>query len=265
MRKIEESRTEEYGSVWAKDDRARVPLVAVGDLHYGSRTFNREVLNRVFQWIKTNQAYWIGMGDYIELATKQSPGSGVFEQAVDADQQLTDVVAMFEPYAKTCLGLLRGNHEHRLARLTGLDPVTIIARELGVPALGWEGYGGIVREKACAYTFYAVHSYTGNKTAGLALNWTEREIMKWVDADIIFRAHSHDLGFDPKMCISVNPQCRRVTSQPRSLVMTGHYMDRQESYIAARAGAPKPPGTVGLWLSMATNPKDKKIVPEYLM
>jgi hypothetical protein len=222
-------------------------------------------LNRVFNWVKKNQAYWIGMGDFIELATKASPGSGVFEQAIDANQQLADVIGMFKPIADTCLGLLRGNHEHRLARLTGLDPVTIMARELGVPALGWEGYGGIIREGACAYTFYAVHSYTGNKTAGLALNWSEREIMKWVDADIIFRAHSHDLGYDPKMCICVNPQRRCVTSQPRSLVLSGHYMDRQESYIAARAGAPKPLGTVGLWLHLPTNPKEKKIIPEYLM
>lgn len=263
--KIEENRTEEYGSVWAWDARNRVPLVGIGDMHYGSRTFNKPALNRVFQWIKTNQAYWLGMGDYVEMATKASPGSGVFEQAVDADQQLADVVKMFEPIAGNCLGLLRGNHEHRLARFTGLDPVTIMARELGVPALGWEGYGGIIREGACAYTFYACHSYTGNKTAGLALNWTEREIMKWVDADIIFRAHSHDLGYDPKLCVCVNPHRRCVSSHPRSLVMTGHFMDRPESYIASRAGSPKPAGTVGLWLTMPTRKEEKKIVPEYLM
>ncbi len=265
MGKVEVNRTGEYCSVWVHDNRTKIPFVGIGDLHYGSRTFNRQVLNKVLQWVKTNDAYWIGMGDYIELATKSSPGAGVFEQAVDADHQLADVVEMFEPIAGTCLGLLRGNHEHRLSRLTGLDPITIMARELGVPALGWEGFGGIVREKACTYTFYSVHSYTGNKTAGLALNWTEREIMKWVDADIIFRAHSHDLGYDPKRCVCVNPHRRCVTNQPRSLVMTGHYMDRQESYIAARAGAPKPPGTVGLWLHLPTNKNEKKIVPEYLM
>lgn len=265
MQKIEQKRTEEYGSVWVRDIRPQVPFVAFGDMHYGSRTFDRAALNKVLAWIKKNNAYWLGMGDYIELATKQSPGSGVFEQAVDADQQLEDVVEMLKPYAETCLGLIRGNHEHRLARFTGLDPVTIMAREMGVPALGWEGFGGIVREGACAYTFYACHSYTGNKTAGLALNWTEREVMKWIDADILFRAHSHDLGFDPKCCICVNPHRRAVTAQPRALVMTGHFMGRAESYIASRAGAPKPPGTVGLWLHMPTNKKEKKITPEYLM
>ena len=263
--KIEECRTEDYGSVWARDSRARVPFVGIGDMHYGTPTFNRKVFDRVVKWVQTNNAYWIGMGDFLELATKQSPGSGVFEQVVDADEQIAGVVKMFEPIAGNCMGLIRGNHEHRLGRLTGLDPVTIMARELGVPALGWEGYGGIIKDGACTYTFYAVHSYTGNKTAGLAMNWTEREVMKWVDADILMRAHSHDLGFDPKMCVHVNAQKKCVSSHPRCLVMTGHYMDRQDSYVASRAAAPKPPGTVGLWLSMASKTEDRKITPEYLM
>jgi hypothetical protein len=262
---IERNQGIEYCSVWAKDDRSQVPLVGIGDLHYGVRTFNKTIFDRVLRWVKENKAYWIGMGDYVEMATKASPGAGVFEQAQDANEQLDQIVKFFAPIAGNCLGLLRGNHEHRLARFTGLDPVSIIARELGVPALGWEGYGGVTKANACAYTWYACHSYTGNKTAGLALNWTEREVMKWVDADILFRAHSHDMGFDPKLCVKVDSQKRTVQSRPRTLVMTGHYMDRKESYIASRAASPKSPGTVGLWLHMATNPSYRKITPEYLM
>ena len=254
-----------YPVVRVKTDRSVVPLVAVGDAHCGSRHYNEAGLKYVTKWIADNGAIWFGIGDLMECATKSSIGSGVYEQVMNPQKQINYLEDLLRPIAGQCIGMIKGNHEERAYKTTGIDPMAIICNALSVPYLEWELFGIISADRtsdSCAYSLYACHSYAANKNAGLALNWTERE-MSYLGADIIMRAHSHDVGFDPTEGLEIDPCHFSVRKRRRYSVMTGHYLNRVNSYVAARGSRPKPMGTVALWLTM--NKDSRTVKPEYLL
>jgi hypothetical protein len=254
-----------YPVVRVRTDAPVLPVVAIGDTHCGSRHFNAAGLDAVIKWVTTRQAAWFGIGDLMECATKASVGSGVYEQVLSPQKQIDYLIEKLSPIATQCFGMIKGNHEERAYKTTGIDPMQIICNAIGVPYLEWEMFAILSAERpseSCAYTLYACHSYSSSKTAGLALTWTERE-MAYMGADILMRAHSHDLGFDPSDGIEIDPGHFCVRANRRYSVMTGHYLNRANSYIAARGARPKPMGTVALHLSMDKDAR--KIEPEYLL
>jgi hypothetical protein len=230
----------------------QVLLMGYGDLHYGSPNCDLDMAAEVRDWIEKHGAFWIGMGDLIECATSSSVGAGWVEQVKTPDQQIDEIGAFLRPIRDLCLGLIKGNHEERAHKLCGIDPMGIVARELDVPYLGWEAWGVISRIPVAqrAWTFYGVHSSAGNKNSGLALNWTDREIRKFAQADVIMRAHSHDLGYMPVETMEFNTTGPNpsVERELRALVSTGHFLTRAGSYAAGSALAPKPPGSIALRL-----------------
>lgn len=255
-----------YPVVRIKVNRDSVPIVPVGDAHVGSSTFDEAAFDRTIQWIIDKKAIWLGMGDLIEIANKTSPGAGVFEQVLQPQKQIDLIIDKLKPIADSCIGLIKGNHEERAFKNTGIDPTQIIANQLDVPYCGWELFGIVSTDRKSnkiAYTIYAAHTNTSNKTSGLALNWMENNF-GWINADIRFRGHSHDMGFDcGKEVYSIDPYNMTVNSRVQYDVMTGHYMGRPNSYIASRGAKPKPVGTVACWLNM--NSRDRKVWPEYLL
>lgn len=251
-----------YTVARVKTDKKKIPLVGLGDSHLGAPTCDKQKFTETIDWIKEHGALWVGMGDLIECATKSSVGAGVYEQIQSPQEQIDTLIPMLEPIKKQCLGMIKGNHEERAYKTTGLDPMTIICHALDIPYFGWEFYG-IITGAQIAYSIYAVHSYTGNKTTGLAMNWTEREILPWIDADIIMRGHSHDVGFEPKDACRIDKKNMAVINYVRYIAMTGHYLRRENSYIAARGSRPKTAGTIVLWLNMDKH--NRGVKPEYLI
>jgi len=237
--------------------KARMLLVGYGDLHYGSPHHDPATATAVRDWIKTADALWVGMGDFVECATRDSVGAGVYEQVRSPDEQIEDVVPFLRPIREQCIGLIKGNHEERAHKLAGIDPMAIIARELDVPYCGWEAWGLITRlpKPDRSWTFYAVHSSAANKSGGLALAWTDRELRKFADTDIIFRAHSHDLAYQPVEVLSMTTvgQNPAVEQAERAIVSTGSFLLRAGSYAAGKAMAPKTGGAIALELAMSRN------------
>ena len=246
-----------YWFVRAISDVVDVPFVGIGDLHRGLPQFDIKSATRVRQWIADHNAFWIGMGDYMEMGTKGSIGASVFEQVEKPQDQEDWIIEFFKPIASTCLGLLKGNHEERAHKATGLDPVQTIAKAVGVPYLGWEGFGSISKPKTGAFTFYACHHYNGHKSMGLLEAWSSREVK--VNADIIMLGHSHDKGAILQEYISIDPNNKNVQHRPRYVVGTGHYLRRADSYVAAGAGRPKPIGTIAVWCHLVDGNMQMKI------
>ncbi len=257
-----------YTIIKIKDGRPVVPVVAIGDLHFGSRNHDPVKLTKVLAWAQTNGALIILIGDLIENANKASIGAGVYEQVVPPQEQINRIIEILKPFVPQIIGAVKGNHEERTYKSTGIDPMKGICDTLNVPYCGWELFALITTDKhdgaGCAYSIYAVHSYSGNKSAGLALNWSENNIGTWIgNIDIVMRAHSHDLGFDVSPWMHLDTKNVHLTQRNRYYLMTGHYMTRPDSYIAASAGKAKPAGTVALWLTM--DRKHRGVKPEYLL
>lgn len=261
---LQVTRESGYALAFIEDNREIVPLVGLGDFHIGVKTFNEPLLRETVRIIKDLNAYWVGMGDWLEAAQKNSIGAGVYEQIMDLTEQrklATDLVA---PISGTCLGLIKGNHEERLMKNSGIDMMMIMAEQLEVPYFGWEFYGAILRKpypaRSDAFRVYASHTRAGNKTTGLALNWMERDLKTWVDADIYLKAHDHSQGCIPVMDYSlVVNHGLHLVQRTKYLVTTGHFMHRADTYVAASAMRPKVPGTLLLEMRV-TGPAHRKMV-----
>lgn len=260
---IETNRTNGYTYTRVEVDGLEpVPLVPMGDFHYGSPHCALDELKKRIQWIKEKKALWIGMGDFLEMATKTSIGAGVFEQVVKPQQQEDDMIQMLEPIKDTCIALVKGNHEERAHKLTGLDPMAAIARALDVAYAGWESWG-MISNKDIGYSFYAVHGGSGHKNAALLMNMIDRDMRKFITTDIIMRAHSHDRVVMDAEVYDVIPFRRAVRTRTQWMVGTGHFLERAESYVAGKGHSPKPIGTIALWLSFR-EASERQIKPEYL-
>jgi hypothetical protein len=234
--------------------KPEVLLVGFGDIHFGSPHSDMDTAGEVRDWIKKHGALWIGTGDLVECATRESVGAGVYEQVKNPQEQIDEIVPFLKPIREQCIGLIKGNHEERAHKLCGLDLMGIIAHDLDVPYCGWELWGMISRTPISqkTWTVYAVHSSAGNKSGGLALAWTDREIRRYAGVDIIMRAHSHSKGFDPVSTLTLNASGRNpgVVDEERYLVSTGHFLKRAGSYAAGKALSPKPAGSVAVALPM---------------
>jgi hypothetical protein len=245
-------------------------VIGLGDLHYGHRSYNHEVLKKVLAFIEQNKQNTavLGFGDLIENSTKTSVGSGVYEQVINPQQQKDDISEMFSPFKDNIVGLIHGNHEDRTTIVSGMNPMQDIASNLHVPYLGSEMFVMFRKARDAMshgrnYTLYGVHSKSTSKTTALAEHAVDRDWMKWLDFDIIAKAHGHDMTFsDPYIRLGIDTSNTCVRESLYYIWFIGHYLNRPDSYNADVPRRPKRLGTIGLTLHFST--RHKKITPFYL-
>lgn len=248
---------------------ASAEVIPVADLHTGVSTFWEAGFCELVRYLRDTGAFWWGNGDLMEIAQKTSPGDSVYTQTMTPSEQRKYLIEKFKPIAGRCLGLVKGNHEERIEKATGYDPMMLLAEALGVPYLGWEFFGvvsvNVGSTHSNAFSIYSSHTYSGNKTQGLAFNWAEREIEKWIDnVDVIVKSHDHGKGIVPVEYVSIDAKQPAVNLRTRYLVLSGHFMERPGSYIAGRAGRPKPPGAVALRFSIGGHSQTRLISSTYV-
>lgn len=243
------------------------PLVCIADVHLGHKNFNKKKLVEVLSWVAENEALWFGGGDLIENSNKNSIGAGWAEQTMLPQEQIGYMVELLKPIKHLCLGLVNGNHEDRAYRDSGINPSMLIANMLGVQFAGDEIFIIVANDKKTtgkgrAYSIYGAHTKASNKNAGLAFNGMERNIGTWLNCDVICKAHGHDLGLSPpSIRVSIDKNNMTVVQNEMYYWLVGHYLDRPDSYITKRSAAPKPLGTVALYLDMDGH-RNKRVTHE---
>lgn len=253
----------DYVCVKIKLNCDKIQLIGFGDLHIGARTYDEKKATEIRNYIKEENVLWIGMGDFVECATKRSVGAGVYEQIMNPKEQINYLRDFLKPIAKKCIGFVKGNHEERAFKDNGIDIPDILCYELEMPYCGWECFGSICGNHK-AYKFYAVHSYMSNKTGGLALNAIERDIEKMFgNFQIIMRGHTHKNVVHIADYFEIDSRNNMVMVRPRVQLITGHYLKRAGSYASARPIRGDPPGTIALELDLRRK-KDFIIKPIYL-
>ena len=162
------------------------------------------------------------MGDLIEMATRHSVGSGVYEQSFPGQLQYETMVEWLLPASKKglILGSLNGNHEDRVYKETGVNVAKIIAREISVPYLG-DAMWNLFKVGERHYSIYSLHGRSGSKFDGTALLALERLAAPF-HADLVCMGHMHK-------CVSssVLMQTLRnglVVEHKKHLLITGSYL-----------------------------------------
>jgi predicted phosphodiesterase len=217
-------------------------VVLLGDVHWGSPQCAKDKFLDMVNYCAQKKIYVLLMGDMIEMSTRDSVGSGVYEQEFPGQTQVEQMIECIRPLAKAnlLLGSHNGNHCERVYKATGINIAKLMAKEWGCPYLGdacWSKF--VVGEHS--YTVYSLHGRSGAKFDGTALLALERLAAPF-HADVVACGHSHK-------CISsaVMMQMRlrdRIVEHRKHLVITGHYL-RYGGYAQAyglppsKLGSPK--------------------------
>ncbi len=218
-------------------------LCPIGDIHFGSSNCNENRFEEALDWIyKTKNAYVIGMGDYLECATRNSIGSGVYEQKEIVQEQLEKMIEYLKPIAKEgrLLGLLDGNHENRVYKETGLNVTKIMCQILNVDYLGW-GVNMRLRVGEQIYKVFATHGSSGGKYISTKLN----PLMKFADvydSEIFCMGHVHDLAHVVKPYFIQDSKHMYMKEINKHFILTGAFLDFWDGYAEQKQLTPSRQG-----------------------
>jgi len=223
------------------DEKGRVKIMATGDWHLGSRNCDEERIKADLKRALEGHWYIVCMGDQIEMATKASPGSGVFEQD-EPDSQIDHVVEMLKPLqeAGLLIGIHSGNHEARLTVLGGVNITQLMCRILGCRYLN---HAAMHNWKVGpeSYTCFSTHGSSGSR-----LPWTKVkaaiDCFRYVDTEMVLYAHTHGLDHMTQLYQRADKRNRKVAHAVRHAVLTGSYLRYPGSYAEQKNLPPVPIG-----------------------
>jgi len=247
-----------YHNIWIEEKEAFI--VPLGDLHIGDKGFtkkSRAKLQEKIDFVKSHKnAYVIGMGDWINCATRSSKSSP-FEQDMNLEEQIANATAIFEPIKDKIIGLMNGNHENRFVDFTGYSPTISMCDRLGVKYLGDSaviqvGVGvhklGAKREEpALTYVIYAHHTTGGGSTLGGKINRTEKLSNIVVNTDMVFGGHSHNIGVNLEDYFIVDTNSKTISQETRYIIDCGGYLEYR-GYVERGQMQPLPIGSPIVWL-----------------
>lgn len=169
-------------------------------------------LKETVQWGVDHDAWWIGVGDYIDMESpsnrKLLRGTGFYDSVLDAldakaeelQEELQDIL---KPTRKHWLGILDGHHYHEYQ--DGGTSDTRLAQYLDAPFLGTcaavkvvfelpAGVGGSrTHHVNPSFNIWAHHGRGGGKLSSAPINSLEH-IVKGFDSDVYLIAHTHRAG-----------------------------------------------------------------------
>lgn len=183
-------------------------IIGLGDLHYGTESFNEEKLKHTVEWIRNNpRAYWIGLGDYCELISyrdmKRFDPQNIDKRFMVSDlqghltKQIDRVSNILMPIANRCIGLCDGNHEYDALRNYDCEATARLCQNLNTKHLGWTSLTRIKFRRtqgkvSRVIMLLAEHSNVGGRKKGNKINRIEDRVGDFSNVDIILWGHSHD-------------------------------------------------------------------------
>lgn len=226
-------------------------IIPIGDLHRGDRHLSARGLGKLkgyLEWVQERpNAYTFLMGDILNVASRSSK-TNPFES--DSDEY-AKALELFRPYRGKIIGCITGNHEQRMYKDYGFNPLQPFCSELGIP---YCGYSAVIRlrvgQRAEApnqyqqiYWGYAHHGNGGGGTMGAALNKKVKlqEIVHGMD--FYMAGHDHQLIVGTRNILL--PKRNKIEHQRVHYIDTGSFLDWDGSYAEEAAmhiskqGAPR--------------------------
>lgn len=216
-------------------------LIPIGDLHRGDRHLTASGLNKLkgyLDWVMGRpNAFIFLMGDLLNVASRTSK-TNPFES--DSDEYAKSV-KLFLPYKERIVGCITGNHEQRMYKDYGFNPLQPFCSELGIT---YCGYSAALRirvgkrrdrknEYWQLYWGFAHHGNGGGGTMGAALNKKVKlqEIVHGMD--FYMAGHDHQLIVGSRNVLL--PKRDTIEHQRVHYIDTGSFLDWNHSYAEEAA------------------------------
>jgi UDP-2,3-diacylglucosamine pyrophosphatase LpxH/predicted RNA-binding Zn-ribbon protein involved in translation (DUF1610 family) len=208
-----------------------IHIIPIGDVHVGAPRgqCDMEKFERELSYIeRTDNCYMIGMGDLMDCAQKMvSKGPNLFASSLMPMEQVSLIEEKLRPLAKKgkIIGLLTGNHEEWIMHSTGIQVMSMIAKNLGVTYLG-HACDINIQLRDQFYTLYALH---GSGNAQLKHTKLGRliNVSKDIFADCCIMGHVHQLG------VTKGGKYQLGNTSKSYYVLTGHFLNWIGSYAHA--------------------------------
>lgn len=230
-------------------------LIPLGDLHRGDRHLTERGLSKLkgyMDWVMGRpNAFIFLMGDILNVASRTSK-TNPFE-SMSGNDEYQKAVELFLPYASRIIGCITGNHEQRMYKDYGFNPLQPFCNELGVPFCGFSAaiklrLGKRKRAKSGdqyeqVYWGFAHHGNGGGGTLGAALNKKVKlqEIVHGMD--FYMAGHDHQLVCGTRNVLL--PKRDTIVHQRVHYIDTGSFLDWNGSYAeeaamaVSKQGAPR--------------------------
>jgi hypothetical protein len=233
-----------------------VYLIPLGDLHLGSPNIDIEKFQGYIDWIKkTEGAYTFIMGDMFDVATLQSP-TKAFGQVMNLNEGMKYLHDLLYPIKDKIIGAITGNHEERLERFAGFNPLQAFCDSFGITYCGYSAIlrfkvGHMTRNKLnivsprLGYVFYAHHTTGGGATLGGKLNRVKKlsDIFEGADAYLGGHNHSKAIGEDDIAHLRISGNGNAQIEYRRIVyVDTGSFLTYDNSYAEEKM---LPPSNTG--------------------
>ena len=170
----------------------------LGDWHIGDPLCDLVSVAEKLDVIRDNpNAYCILGGDLCDMALRDSIGD-VHGAKLSPMGQVERVVSLIKPVQEKVLCMVRGNHENRVYKSTGIDPLAFAASELGLgerysdtSALLFVQFGHDTKHGGrMQYTMYVTHGAGSGRKEGGRLQRLA-DLQNIIDCDIYCHNHTH--------------------------------------------------------------------------
>lgn len=188
----------------------RLTIIPIGDIQWAgdSNSIALRLLNEKIERGQKDNAFYLGMGDYIDFVSpsnrKRLTSAQLYDTAMDvidqAASRLTDEVSkILEPTRGRWLGLLEGHHFHQF--LDGRTSDMVLAEQLRTRHLGSLAYIGLTFKypnstKCLTVNLWATHGCGSGTSAAAPVTKLERMVPAF-EADIYLMGHMTKQAHSP--------------------------------------------------------------------
>lgn len=228
-----------------------IKLIPLGDIQAGVPACDLDLLQRTVDRGLREGAFFIGMGDYLDVASPSNrqkfKNSGFYDSVRDAmdahmyrqEQALMDIIG---PTRNRWIGMLEGHHlwEYQDGSTTDIN----LCKALNTKFLGDCAMVRLTFADANGHSVQCViwghHGNGSGITSGAPLNKLER-VVEWAEADLYLMGHQHKrvAASLPRFYLTKgrNPT---ILARERLLVGCGSYL---KGYMAQSVTEGRPGGT----------------------
>jgi hypothetical protein len=230
----------------ATDKRTWIPIWFYGDLHVGHEDFDCEQFFEDQRFASSVNAYQAIVGDTIEASIPtHMPATMWNQEATPAQQRKWIEKHIFKPAQDKIAGVIQGNHEARISKMTSEDPLEIICDKYCLNYMDCGGYL-VFDTGSIKYNILLLHGDSGSKNPRLEI---DRALSAYSNVDVVAIGHNHQNFFEERIKNTLDPNNNNKFGKDRVATMrTGGYITYPK-YIHKKISTPTAIGSQLLWIN----------------
>ncbi len=220
-----------------------IPTLFCSDIHLDSINCRREILKEHFDEIKRNNGLIFIFGDLFDVMAsygdKRLQREYVDPMFIQKGRTYLDLVREYaieflKPYAKNIAFISKGNHETTIEKYHNTDIIRGIIYVLNLdPEVniqmgeysGWLNMRFQCDTKSNSMNIHYHHGFGGNAKRSKGMLDVQLEVMKYPDADILVRGHTHQKWYDPSTTRIRMNRNGKVYKDKCRYIQSGSYID----------------------------------------